>query len=176
MERTPAARRETSLSALGKLDIGTPEQRLRARGLELPVLSEPRGNYTRVRRHGSLLYLAGHGPAPDAGGRRPSGKVGASLTLEEGYDAARSAGLGLLATLAVELGDLSRVTAVLRVFGMVNVAPGFVATPSVIDGCSDLFIKVFGPDVGTHARSAIGVAELPYDLPVEIEAIVAVRD
>jgi enamine deaminase RidA (YjgF/YER057c/UK114 family) len=154
----------------------TPEERLRALGLELPVLSAPRGNYVRARRHGSLLYLAGHGPVPDADGRRPSGKVGANLTLEQGYAAARSAGLGLLATLAAELGDLSRVTAVIRVFGMVNGAPGFVATPSVIDGCSDLLIEVFGAEIGAHARSAIGVAELPYDLPVEIEAVVAVRD
>lgn len=121
------------------------------------------------------MYLAGHGPVADAGGRRPSGKVGANLTPEEGYAAARSAGLGLLATLATELGELSRVTAVLRVFGMVNGAPGFVAIPGVIGGCSDLFIEVFGPDIGAHARSAIGVAELPYDLPVEIEAVVAVR-
>jgi enamine deaminase RidA (YjgF/YER057c/UK114 family) len=155
---------------------GTPEERLRVLGLDLPVLSERRGNYVRVRRHGSLLYLAGHGPVPDPDGRRPSGKIGASLTPEEGYDAARSAGLGLLATLATELGELSRVTAVLRVFGMVNGAPGFVATPGVIDGCSDLLIEVFGPEIGAHARSAIGVAELPYDMPVEIEAVVAVRD
>ena len=154
----------------------TPEGRLRALGLEIPVLSVPRGNYVRARRHGSLLYLAGHGPVPDADGRRPSGKVGANLTLEQGYDAARSAGLGLLATLTAELGDLSRVTAVIRVFGMVNGAPGFVATPAVIDGCSDLLIAVFGPEIGAHARSAIGVAELPGDMPVEIEAVVAVRD
>jgi enamine deaminase RidA (YjgF/YER057c/UK114 family) len=154
----------------------TPEERLRELGLELPVLSEPRGDYVRARRHGSLVYLAGHGPAPDAEGRRPTGKVGADLTIEEGYEASRRAGLGLLATLAAELGELSRVTAVLRVFGMVNGAPGFVATPRVIDGCSNLLVAVFGPEVGRHARSAIGVAELPFDLPVEIEAVVAVRD
>jgi len=156
--------------------VGTPEERLRALGLELPVLSAPRGNYVRARRHGSLLYLAGHGPVPDAAGRRLSGKIGANLTPAQGYDAARSAGLGLLATLAAELGDLSRVTAVVRVFGMVNGAPGFVATPGIIDGCSDLLIAVFGPEIGAHARSAIGVAELPGDMPVEVEAVVAVRD
>ncbi len=154
----------------------TPEDRLRALGLELPMLSEPRGDYVRARRHGSLVYLAGHGPAPDAQGRRPTGKVGADLTIEQAYDAARQAGLGLLATLAQELGGLSRVTAVLRVFGMVNGAPGFVAMPKVIDGCSHLLVAVFGPEIGRHARSAIGVAELPFDLPVEIEAVVAVRD
>ena len=152
----------------------TPEERLRELGLALPTLSAPRGNYVRARRHGSVLWLAGHGPAPDAEGRRPSGKVGANLTVDEGYGAARMAGLALLATIAAELGELSRVTAILRVFGMVNCAPGFVATPNVIDGCSDLLLAVFGEDVGRHVRSAIGVAELPFDLPVEIEAVVAV--
>jgi enamine deaminase RidA (YjgF/YER057c/UK114 family) len=153
-----------------------PEARLRSLGLELPALSAPRGHYVRARRHGNTLYLAGHGPAPDAAGRRITGKVGADVTAEQAYDAARRAGLGLLATLAVELGDLGRVEAVLRVFGMVNVAPGFVALPEVIDGCSDLLIAVFGREVGRHARSAIGVAALPYDLAVEIEAVVAIRD
>jgi enamine deaminase RidA (YjgF/YER057c/UK114 family) len=154
----------------------TPEARLAALGLTLPDLSAPRGNYVRARREGSLLFVAGHGPAPDAAGRRPSGKVGATLTLEEGREAARRAGLGILATLVAELGQLSRVTAIIKVLGFVNVAPGFVATPSVIDGCSDLLIAVFGDDVGRHTRSAIGVAMLPYDLPVECEAVVAVRD
>jgi enamine deaminase RidA (YjgF/YER057c/UK114 family) len=153
-----------------------PDARLRALGLELPELSVPRGHYVRARRHGSTLYLAGHGPAPDADGLRMTGKVGGDLTLEQGYEAARRAGLGLLATLATELGELGRVEAVLRLFGMVNVAPGFVALPSVIDGCSDLLVAVFGPEVGRHARSAIGVAALPYDLAVEIEAVVAIRD
>jgi enamine deaminase RidA (YjgF/YER057c/UK114 family) len=152
----------------------TPEDRLRDLGLSLPTLTPPRGNYIRARRHGSELWLAGHGPAPDAQGRRPTGKVGADLSIEEGYEAARMAGLALLTTIAAELGELSRVTAVLRVFGMVNGAPGFAATPNVIDGCSDLLLAVFGPDVGRHVRSAVGVAELPFDLPVEIEAVVAV--
>jgi enamine deaminase RidA (YjgF/YER057c/UK114 family) len=162
------------VTALADRAADTPEERLRALGLELPALSPPRGHYVRARRHGSLLYLAGHGPAPDDDGRRPSGKVGSILTLEEGYAAARGAGLALLATMAAELGELSRVTAVLRVFGMVNGAPGFVATPKVIDGCSDLLVEVFGEEVGRHVRSAIGVAELPWDMPVEVEAVVAV--
>ncbi|HET7702140.1 MAG TPA: RidA family protein [Candidatus Limnocylindrales bacterium] len=153
-----------------------PEERLSALGLNLPTLSEPRGLYVRARRHGSILYLAGHGPAPDGDGNRLVGKVGADLTLAQGYEAARRAGLGLIATLAAELGDLRRVTAILRVFGMVNVAPGFVALPAVIDGCSDLLVAVFGPEAGPHARSAIGVAALPHDLAVEIEAVVAIRD
>jgi len=157
-------------------DDATPEARLAALGLQLPTLSEPRGAYVRARREGSLLFVAGHGPAPDEDGRRPTGKVGAELTAQEGYDAARRAGLGILATLAGELGQLSRVRAVIRVLGFVNVAPGFTATPSVIDGCSELLVAVFGEAVGRHARSAVGVAMLPYDLPVECEAVVAVSD
>lgn len=154
----------------------TPEDRLAALGLTLPTLSAPRGAYVRARREGSLLYIAGHGPAPDPDGTRPAGKVGGELTIEQGYEAARRAGLGILATLKAELGDLSRVRAIMRVLGFVNVAPGFNATPAVIDGCSDLLVAVFGEDVGRHARSAVGVAMLPYDMPVECEAIVAVRD
>lgn len=157
-------------------DAATPEARLASLGLRLPTLSEPRGHYIRARRDGDTLYLAGHGPPPDSEGRRPAGKVGTDLTLEEGYAAARQAGLGLLATIAAELGSLSRVRAVLRILGMVNVGPGFTATPLVVDGCSDLLIAVFGIDVGRHARSAIGVAALPFDLPVEIEAVIAIRD
>jgi enamine deaminase RidA (YjgF/YER057c/UK114 family) len=151
-----------------------PEARLAQLGLVLPVLSPPRGRYVRARRHGDVLYLAGHGPAPDPAGLRPVGRVGAEFGPDEAYELARRAGLGLLATLTTELGDLSRVRAVLRVFGMVAVAPGFDATPAVIDGCSDLLVAVFGEEVGRHARSAVGVAALPHGLPVEIEATVAV--
>lgn len=156
-------------------DHPTPEARLAALGLSLPELSIPRGNYVRARRHGELLFLAGHGPAPDAAGNRPTGRIGAELTVEEGYDAARRCGLGLLATLRTELGELARVTAVVRVQGFVRCAPGFEATPSVIDGCSDLLVAVFGPEVGRHVRAAIGADMLPYGMPVEIEAVVAVR-
>ncbi len=153
-----------------------PEERLASLGLALPVLSDVRGNYVRARRHDGIVHLAGHGPPPDADGHRPTGRVGSDLTPEAAYDAARGAGLALLATLAAEVGELSRVEAILHVFGMVNVAPGFVATPGVIDGCSDLLVDVFGAEIGRHARSAIGVAALPFDLPVEIEAVVAVSD
>lgn len=153
----------------------TPEERLAGLGLALPVLSKMRGNYVRARRHGDLVYLAGHGPAPDAAGLRPSGRVGAELTVEEAYDAARRCGLGLLATLKTELGELSRVTAVLRVQGFVRCGPGFEATPAVIDGCSDLLVAVFGPEIGKHVRAALGAEMLPFGMPVEIEALVAVR-
>jgi enamine deaminase RidA (YjgF/YER057c/UK114 family) len=153
----------------------TPEARLAELGLTLPVLSAPRGHYVRARRYGDLLYLAGHGPAPNPSGVRPTGRVGAELGAEYAYDLARQAGLALLSTLAAELGSLARVRAILRVFGMVAVAPGFDATPAVIDGCSDLLVAVFGDQIGRHARSAVGVAALPYGLPVEIEALVAVE-
>lgn len=156
-------------------DHPTPEARLAALGLALPVLSVARGNYVRARRHGDLLYLAGHGPAPDAEGNRPAGRVGAELTIEEGYDAARRCGLGLLATMKTELEELSRVAAVLRVQGFVRCGPEFEATPAVIDGCSDLLVAVFGPEVGRHVRAALGAEMLPYGMPVEIEALVAVR-
>lgn len=153
----------------------TPEARLEALGLRLPVLSPMRGSYVRAREHGGLLYLAGHGPPPDDDGVRPTGRVGGEVAPDEAYRLARRAGLALISTLAATLGPLSRVERVLRVFGMVSVAPGFDATPAVIDGCSDLLIEVFGPEVGAHARSAVGVAALPYGLPVEIEAVVAIR-
>jgi enamine deaminase RidA (YjgF/YER057c/UK114 family) len=153
-----------------------PEERLAQLGMSLPTLDPPRGRYVRARRVGDVLYLAGHGPPPDDAGMRPTGRVGAEYDLRAGYDLARGAGLGLLATLREELHDLSAVSAVVHVFGMVNVANGFDATPAVIDGCSDLFLDVFGPEIGAHTRSAIGVAMLPYGMPVEIEAIVAVGE
>ena len=161
--------------AAGSPPGDTPEARLAALGLSLPQLSAVRGNYVRARRAGDLLFLAGHGPAPDAAGERPRGRVGAELTLEDGYEAARRCGLALLSTLKTELGELSRVAAVLRVLGFVRCGPGFEATPSVIDGCSDLLVAVLGPDVGRHARAAVGVEMLPFGMPVEIEALVAFR-
>lgn len=151
---------------------GTPEERLARLGLTLPVLPPPRGRYLRTRRVGDHVHLAGHGPPPDASGVRPVGRVGETYDLGQGYDLARRAGLALLSSLKTELGELSRVSAVVRVLGMVNVAPGFDATPAVIDGCSDLFIEVFGEEVGGHVRSAVGVAALPYGMPLEIEATV----
>ncbi|HEX9412534.1 MAG TPA: RidA family protein, partial [Ktedonobacterales bacterium] len=94
----------------------------------------------------------------------------AEVSLEQGYQAARLTALAILSSLKRELGDLDRVAAWLRVFGMVNVAPGFAQTPSVINGFSDLILELYGPDAGRHARSAIGVAELPEHIPVEVEA------
>jgi len=154
----------------------TPEARLAALGIVLPVLTPPRGAYVRATRAGDTLFLAGHGPAPDADGNRPSGRIGAELTEAEGYAAARRCGIALLATLANELGDLGRVVRVLRVVAWMRCAPGFTATPRIADGCSHLLLSVLGPDAGSHARAAVGVEMLPFGLPVEVEAIVAVRD
>ena len=106
---------------------------------------------------------------------RPLGKVGSDLTLEQGYTAARLTGLAILGSLQRALGDLDRISAWGRVFGMVNSAPGFDRQPAVINGFSDLILELFGPEVGAHARSAVGMAELPFGIPVEIEGEVEIR-
>ena len=152
------------------------EARLAALGLVLPQpLRPPPGvvlPFAMVRIVGSRAILAGHGPQnADGSIAQPLGKIGAgALGVEEGYAAARRVGLALLGSLQRALGDLDRVVAWTRVFGMVNSAPGFNRQPAVINGCSDLLLEVFGPDVGAHARSAVGLFELPFSIPVEIEA------
>ena len=151
------------------------EQRLRELGIELPPPAEPMANYVRAKRVGSLLFVAGHGPARGGDGQRMTGKVGGNLTLEQGYEAARLTGLNLLASVKAELGSLDRVKQIVKVLGMVNCAPGFDQTPRVINGCSDLFIEIFGTPAGQHARAAVGMAELPQTIPVEIEMIVEVE-
>jgi enamine deaminase RidA (YjgF/YER057c/UK114 family) len=142
-------------------------------GIELPEVPQPVGSYKLAKRHRDLVFLSGHGPFQD--GKLITGKVGADLTVEEGVHAARVTGLNLLATLKAELDELENVTSVLKLLGMVNAAPGFNDLPMVINGCSDLFIEVFGEKIGRHARSAVGMAELPFDMAIEVEAIVAVR-
>ena len=115
--------------------------------------------------------LSGHGPLnPDGSIAEPRGKVGRELTLDQGYAAARLTALAILGSLKRALGELDRVSAWGRVFGMVNSAPGFNNQPSVINGFSDLILELYGPAVGAHTRSAVGMAELPFDIPVEIEA------
>jgi enamine deaminase RidA (YjgF/YER057c/UK114 family) len=156
------------------------EAKLQALGLVLPQpMSVPgmRLPFAPARRRGNHVYLSGHGPLnADGSLAGPLGKVGADLTLEQGYQAARMTAVALLAALQRDLGDLDRVTAWLRVFGMVNVAPGFTQTPAVINGFSDLILELYGPERGAHARSAIGVAELPTGIPVEIEAEVEIAE
>jgi enamine deaminase RidA (YjgF/YER057c/UK114 family) len=151
------------------------EEKLTAMGLTLPQpMQVPVGMnlpFAPVRVRGKRAYISGAGPlAADGALAEPRGKVGAELTVEQGYEAARLTALAILGALKRELGDLDRVTAWLRVFGMVNVAPGFTQTPNVINGFSDLILELYGPERGAHARSAVGLAELPLRIPVEIEA------
>jgi len=123
-----------------------------------------------VRVVGCRAVISGHGPQnPDGSFALPLGKLGRELTVEQGYTAARMTGLSILGSLQRTLGNLDRIAAWTRVFGMVNSAPGFNRQPGVINGFSDLILDLFGPVVGAHSRSAVGLAELPFDIPVEIE-------
>lgn len=132
--------------------------------------------FSPVIVRGDRAFVSGHGPQEADGSlARPLGKVGAEVTAEQGAHAARLTGLGILGSLERALGDLDRITGWLRVFGMVNAAPGFMNLPGVINGFSDLILDVFGPEVGAHSRSAVGLAELPFSIPVEIECEVAIR-
>jgi enamine deaminase RidA (YjgF/YER057c/UK114 family) len=160
--------------------MGRVESKLAQLGLVLPPpLKVPAGvvlPFEMVRLVGSRAVIAGHGPqAADGSVAGPLGKVGRELTVQQGYDAARLVGLSVLASLQRALGDLDRVTAWVRVFGMVNCAEGFRQQPAVVNGFSDLVLEVFGPDVGRHARSAVGLYELPFGIPVEVEAEVEFR-
>jgi enamine deaminase RidA (YjgF/YER057c/UK114 family) len=151
---------------------GTPEARLRELGIELPKALAPVANYVPAARLGNLVFLAGLPPVK-SDGKFATGKVGIDVSLDEAYQHARLAGLGLLAVMRQELGSLDKVARVGRVFGMVNAAPNFTDHPKVINGCSDLFVEVFG-DRGRHARCAVGMASLPFNISVEIEAVVEV--
>lgn len=146
------------------------EERLRELGIELPEPPKAQGSYLTLAVSGNLAYLCGHGPWR-ADGSLVTGRVGADLTLAEGQDAARLTGLGMLGTLREHFGSLDRVTRVVKVFGLVNAATEFGDHPSVINGCSDLLVDVFG-DAGRHARTAMGAASLPRGIAVEIEAVV----
>ncbi|HET9921538.1 MAG TPA: RidA family protein [Ktedonobacteraceae bacterium] len=156
------------------------EAKLAEMGLVLPeVLQAPgmRLPFAQVRIRGNRAYISGHGPQnPDGSLAEPLGKVGAEVSVEEGYQAARLTALSILADLKRALGDLDRVTAWLRVFGMVNCEPGFSQQPAVINGCSDLILELYGPEAGQHARSAVGMAGLPVNMPVEIEAEVEISE
>jgi enamine deaminase RidA (YjgF/YER057c/UK114 family) len=148
------------------------EERLAELGIVLPAVRPPAANFLRCVLDGTTLYVSGHGPV--SGDDMVRGKVGSDLTLEQGRHAARLTGLAILATMQAELGTLDRVERIVKVLGMVNVAPGFDRTPEVINGCSDLLVDIFG-DAGRHARSAVGLAELPTGIAVEIELIARVR-
>lgn len=148
------------------------EKRLKELGIELASVSSPVANYVNAVQTGNLLFLSGKGPLT-VDGKRPKGKLGREYTIEQGYQHARTVGLDLLAVMKSELGSLDRVKRVVKVLGMVNSVPEFEDPPKVINGCSDLFVEVFG-DRGRHARSAVGMAALPAGIPVEIECIVEV--
>ena len=148
------------------------ERRLKELGIELAKPTTPTGSYVNAVRTGNLLYLAGKGPGAP-GKPLPTGKVGRDFTIEQGYGYARETGLSILAAMKAELGDLDRVRRIVKVLGLVNATPEFGHQPEVINGCSDLFVEVFG-DRGRHARSAVGMGSLPRGIPVEIEVIVEV--
>ena len=145
------------------------EARLRERGIVLPAPEGPSANYVLHTRVGSLLYLAGHGPLVD-GAPSARGKLGREFGVEEGYRIAREVGLIMLTTVRDAVGSLDRVRRVVKVLGMVASAEGFTEQPAVINGFSDLMVEVVG-EAGRHARSAVGLAELPMGIPIEIEAI-----
>jgi enamine deaminase RidA (YjgF/YER057c/UK114 family) len=150
----------------------TPEERLEALGLELPTQEPPVANYVRAVRTGNLVFLAGHGPLLPTGGY-VTGKLGADLTIEEGYEAAKLTGLAMLATLEEELGSLDRVRRIVKVNGSINSTPEFTDQHKVMNGFSDLMVAVFG-ERGRHARAAVGMTSLPIGIPVEIEMVVEV--
>ncbi len=145
-----------------------------ALGIELPAPTTGTRSRTTAVRTGNLLFVSGHGPGAGPDGKLPAGKVGREYTEAEGAEIARSVGLALLSTIQAELGSLDHVRRIVKALGMVNCAPGFNRTSAVIDGFSNLMVDVFGEEIGRHARSAVGMAELPLDFPVEIEVVVEV--
>lgn len=151
-----------------------PEAKLEELGIELNTPSPPVANYVNAVRTGDLIFLAGKGPK-QANGEYITGKLGADLTIEQGYEAARITGINQLSVLKAELGNLNKVKRIVKVKGMVNAAPEFTDHPKVVNGYSDLMVAVFG-DKGKHARAAVGMGSLPTDIAVEIEMIVEVED
>jgi enamine deaminase RidA (YjgF/YER057c/UK114 family) len=152
-------------------NVGTAEENLKQKNIKLPAAASPVASCVPAVRVGNLLFLSGAGPGPND----PRGKVGKELTLDQGYQAARATGLNLLAATRAALGSLDKVKRIVKVLGMVNSAPGFTDQPKVINGFSDLMVEVFGETIGKHARSAVGMSELPFNIPVEIEMIVEVE-
>ena len=158
----------TVAQRLADLNLVLPEPIRAPPGVVLP--------FQFVRVVGTRAFISGHGPTnADGSIAAPLGKLGRELTVEQGYAAARLTALAILGSLTRAIGDLDRIAAWSRVFGMVNSAPGFNRQPSVVNGFSDLIIELFGAQVGAHSRSAVGMAELPFDIPVEIEAEVELR-
>ena len=149
-----------------------PEARLKELGITLPTPGAPIANYVNAVQTGNLMFLAGKGPLPQDG-KDVVGRLGKDMTIEQGYQAARSTAIAHLAVLKKELGDLKRVARIVKVLGMVNSDPAFTQQPAVVNGYSDLMVAVFG-EKGKHARSAVGMATLPGGIPVEVEVIVEI--
>ena len=152
----------------------SPEQSIQQLGFSIPSPTTPVANYVNAVTSGNLVFLAGKGPV-DTSGNLIKGKLGKTMSVEQGYLAAQSAGLQLLTALKAEIGDLSRVVRIVKVTGMVNATSDFTQHPEVINGFSDLMVKVFG-DKGKHARAAVGMNSLPRGMAVEIEMIVEIQD
>ena len=146
------------------------EQKIKDLGITLPEATAPVANYVKAVVTGNLVFLAGHGPSLPGGGYI-TGKVGRDLTEKEGYDAARLVGIAMLSTLKNEIGDLNRVSRIVKVHGMVNAVEDFTNHPEVINGFSDLMVEVFGEN-GKHARAAVGMGSLPRNIAVEVEMVV----
>jgi enamine deaminase RidA (YjgF/YER057c/UK114 family) len=148
------------------------EKKLKDLGITLPTPPQPIANYVRAVQAGNFLFVSGHGPYND-GKIKIAGKVGREITVEEGYQVARNVGLNCLATVKAAIGDLDKVRRVVKLLGMVHCTEDFKDQPTVINGCSDLMVEVFG-EIGKHARSAVGMQALPNGIPVEIEMILEV--
>lgn len=149
------------------------EERIKELGLTLPAAPSPMANYVTARRTGNLLFFSGAGPFEE-GKPVVFGKVRNELSQEEGYQAARLTGLNLIAQLKKELGDLDRIKQFVKVQAFVASSPDFMAQPAVMNGVSDLFVEVFG-EKGKHARTAVAVPQLPFNIPIEVEMIVEIE-
>jgi len=149
------------------------EVKLKELGIKLPTPAKPIANYVGAVQTGNLVFLAGAGPRKEDG-TYMSGRLGQDVSIEQGYQAARLTGINQLAALKAEVGDLNKVKRIVKVLGMVNSTPAFTEQPKVVNGFSDLMVEVFG-DRGKHARSAVGMAALPMNIPVEVEMIVEVE-
>jgi enamine deaminase RidA (YjgF/YER057c/UK114 family) len=171
-QRSPYERVAAAQSAEAQGAVVDPEAKLKELGITLPTPGAPIANYVNAMQTGNLLFLAGKGPLPQDG-KDVVGRLGKDMTIEQGYQAARSTAIAHLAVLKKELGDLKRVQRIVKVLGMVNSDPAFTQQPAVVNGYSDLMVTVFG-EKGKHARSAVGVATLPGGIPVEVEVIVEI--
>jgi len=149
------------------------EAKIAALGLQMPPHNVPKNAFVNYLQVGKIVYLSGHLPQP-ADGELVVGKLGKDKTVEQGYEAAKLVGLNLCSTLKANLGDLDKVKRIIKLTGFVNCVDGFTQQPAVVNGCSELFMKVFGPEIGAHTRSAVGTNSLPLGVAVEIEAIVEI--